>query len=188
MAITTLYTKYFQKSKVFLYPLLEIKKGTNIIPSETYLSWNDEINPDDAKLVCLYPILSTAEYINFKKNILLKHTRLHDLVQVDNETLVVIFDFSDLSDDWSHFVNGRYSKINDKIKRKILNFFEKSSGNYMYVESYLFPDVHFENYAKLLDVEIELLQTVGELCSIPDLDKEKLLIKVPDLQNIKILD
>ena len=188
MAITTLYKKYFQKSKVFLYPLLEIKKGTNIIPSETYLSWNDQINPDDAKLVCLYPIVSTSEYVDFEKNILLKHTRLNDLIKVDNETLVVIFDFSDLSDDWNHFVNGRYSKINDKIKRKILNFFEKNSGNYMYVEGYLFPELHFEDYAKLLDVSVELLQNVGELCSKPDLDKEKLLIKVADLHNIKILD
>jgi hypothetical protein len=38
MVINTLYDKYFQKSKIFLYPLLGIKRGINIIPQETYLS------------------------------------------------------------------------------------------------------------------------------------------------------
>jgi hypothetical protein len=37
-------------------------------------------------------------------------------------------------------------------------------------------------------VPIDLLKSVGELCSKPDLEKEKLLIRVGDLENLKILD
>ncbi len=37
MVIDTLYRKYFQKSKIFIYPLLGIKQGTKIVPIETYL-------------------------------------------------------------------------------------------------------------------------------------------------------
>jgi hypothetical protein len=45
-----------------------------------------------------------------------------------------------------------------------------------------------DQYAVILDVPMELLRSVGELCSKPDLEKEKLLIGVGDLENIKILD
>ena len=47
MKLNTLYSKYFQKSKVFIYPLLGIKKGKKIVPKETYFIWNDEISIED---------------------------------------------------------------------------------------------------------------------------------------------
>jgi hypothetical protein len=47
MVINALYKKYFQKSKIFIYPLLDIKRGTQIVPSETYLAWNDLYSPED---------------------------------------------------------------------------------------------------------------------------------------------
>ena len=62
MAVKAVYKKYFQKSKVFLYPLLLIKKGAKYIPSETYLSLNDVIKPEDKKLICNYPVSKTDDY------------------------------------------------------------------------------------------------------------------------------
>jgi hypothetical protein len=85
-------------------------------------------------------------------------------------------------------LNGKYSKININTKRKILDFFDKNSGNYAYVESYLFPEKHFETYAKILGIETELLISVGELCDKPDLEREKLLMQVADLENITIIN
>jgi hypothetical protein len=185
MVIDALYRKYFQKSKIFLYPLLDIKRGTSVVPKDTYLSWNDTINSEDMKLVCVYYVRTDQEYLQFEKNVLLKHNRLIDLVKVDDETLVVTFNFSDLNDDWFNFLNGKYSKINTKIKSKILNFFDKKSGNYAYVESYLYPEKHFQTYANLLNVDVEMLKSVGELCNKPDLEKESLLLEVADLKILK---
>ncbi len=37
-----LYKEYFQKSKVFFYPLLNIPKGVHYVPVETYLGWEGE--------------------------------------------------------------------------------------------------------------------------------------------------
>jgi len=187
MVIDALYKKYFQKSKIFLYPLLGIKRGTIVIPRETYLSWNEKVNSEDMKLVCIYTPRTDLEYLQFEKNVLLQHNRLVDFVKVDDENLVVVFNFSDLEDDWMNFINGKYSKINIKTKRKILEFFDKRSGNYAYVESYLFPEKHFETYARILQVDIDMLQSVGELCDKPDLNKEMLVIEVADLENIKII-
>jgi hypothetical protein len=187
MVIDALYRKYFQKSKIFLYPLLGIKRGTSVVPKETYLSWNDTINSEDMTLVCIYHTRTDQEYMQFEKNILLKHNRLIDFVKVDEENLVVTFNFSDLGDDWFNFLNGKYSKIDINTKRKILDFFDKKSGNYAYVESYLFPEKHFETYARILEVDIDMLKSVGELCDKPNFIKEKLYIEVADLENIKII-
>jgi hypothetical protein len=186
MVINALYKKYFQKSKIFLYPLLEIKRGTSVVPSETYLSWNDTINSEDMKLVCKYHPRKDQEYLHFERNVLFKHNRMLDFVKISDEDMIVTFDFSDLGENWALFMEGQYSKIDLKTKRKILNFFDKTSGNYAYVESYLFPEKHYETYANILNVPVELLQAVGELCDKPDLDKERLLIEVADLENIKI--
>jgi hypothetical protein len=187
MAITALYRKYFQKSKIFLYPLLDIKRGTSVVPSETYLAWNTSYTPEDMKLICVYSRRNDPEYIQFEKNVLLKHNRLCDYIIIDDNTSVFTFDFSDLKDDWHHFINGRYSKMNIDIRRKILTYFAKSSGNYAYIESYLFPDNHFKKYSELLGVSIDMLKSVGELCSKPDMEKEMLMIEVADLENLKII-
>ena len=70
------------------------------------------------------------------------------------------------------------------LKQKILNFFDKHSGNYAYMHSYLIPEKYFSNYAELLDVEPEMLIQVGELCTKPDIDKETLVLEPADLGSI----
>jgi hypothetical protein len=188
MVIDALYVKYFQKSKIFLYPLLGIKRGTSVTPSETYVTWEDkQISSEDKKLICVYPNRTDQEYKTFESNVLLNHNRLVDFIKIDSNTSVFIFSFDDIPDDWNHFMNGKYSKISEKTKRKILDFFDKRSGNYAYVESYLYPEKHFETYAKLLNVPSSLLIEVGELCNFPNLEKEKLMAKIADLENIQII-
>ena len=183
MALNSVYKKYFQKSKVFLYPLLGIKRGVSVVPVETYFSWEGYYNSEDMKLICVYDIRTDEEYVLFEKNTLLKHNRLSDYIKVNSQAIFT-FDFSDMGDDWFHFINGRYSKISLELKQKILNFFDKYSGNYAYMHSYLIPEKYFSNYAELLDVEPEMLIKVGELCSIPDTAKETLQMEVADLENI----
>ena len=51
-----IYTDYFQKSKVFLYPLLNIKKGIRFVPLETYLSWDGLFSIKQNKFFCLYKV------------------------------------------------------------------------------------------------------------------------------------
>lgn len=184
MALNSVYTKYFQKSKVFLYPLLGIKRGVSVVPVETYICWEGCYTSEDMKLICVYDIRKDDEYKFFEKNTLLLHNRLHDYVKIGSQA-VLTFDFSDLSDDWDHFINGRYSKMDIKIKRRILDFFDSNSGNYYYVNSYLFPIPHFKLYAELLDVPVALVKSVGELCDKPNLDKEKLVLEVANLESIE---
>lgn len=175
MPIKSIYTKYFQKSKVFLYPLLGIKRGSKLVPSQTFLAWNDRYKFGDMKLVCLYNSVS-VECFEHEYNMLQNHNRLSEVISIDDENKLLVFDFDDLKDDWSHFVNGKYSRIYDLTKEKVLNFFENNTANYLYVKSYLYPEKYFNDYAKCLGVDVGFLKNVGELCNKPDLEKEKLIL------------
>jgi len=187
MIINSLYKKYFQKSKIFLYPLLNIHSECTFKPLETYFSWDNVYSNEDLKLICVYHTPNMTTYINFEKNILLKHNRLYDYHKIDSTTSVYVFDFSDLSKDWNYIVTGKYSKINPVLKQKILSYFKNNMANKIYISSYLYPEVYYGNYAKLLGVNPELLEEVGELCTIPDLNKEILLIKRPTLKQVDYL-
>ncbi len=184
MALTSIYRKYFQKSKVFIYPLLGIKRGLSVVPKETYVSWNTHYEPDDMKLICVYDYRVDEEYQKIEKNILLEHNRLSDYIKIKSE-VVIVFDFSDLDDDWSHFINGRYSQLSKKTKQKILAFFDLHGGNYAYMHSYLIPEKYYNNYADLLGVNVNVLKDVKELCNKPDLEKENLILEVADLNDIE---
>lgn len=189
MPIKSIYDRYFQKSKVFLYPLLGIKRGAKIVPSETYLAWNDTIKAEDMKLVCLYhPRNKDYDFLNYEKKVLLKHNRLHEVKIIDLQNKLFIFDFSDLKDDWNNFLEGKYSKLNPKVKGAIKGFFDVTSANYVYMSSYLHPDTFFEDYAECLGVDEEVLKSVGELCSKPDIEKETLIMKAASLENKKIIN
>jgi hypothetical protein len=187
MAIDALYKDYFQKSKVFLYPLLGIKRGSVAAPRQCYLSWGKQISTEDMKLICVYTKRSDSEYKKFESNVLIKHKRIVDYIEIENDEIIMTFDFSDIKDDWQNFINGKYSRIDMDLRRRILSHFDKYSGSYPYLESFLFPSKYFSLYSTLLGVDEQLLREVGELCSPPDLDKENLVADVLDLQNKKIL-
>ena len=186
MALNSVYKKYFQKSKVFIYPLLGIKRGVSVVPEETYFSWNT-IEPEDAKLICVYDCRSDDEFIRFEKTILLKHNRLVNYIKT-HDKIIYTFDFSDIKNDWLFFISGKYSKMSLRVKEKILNFFDVNSSNYVYMKSYLFPEGFYSDYAKCLDIDESILREVVELCNKPDLEKETLLLEIVNLENFKILD
>jgi len=184
MALTSIYSKYFQKSKVFIYPLLGIKRGLSVVPKETYVAWEGHYKPEDMKLICVYDYREDEEYKKIEKNILLEHNRLSDYTKVKAE-VIITFDFSDLDHDWFHFINGRYSELDTKIKQKILGFFDIHGGNYAYMHSYLIPEKYYDNYSELLGIDAETLNEVGELCDKPNLNNETLILDIADLNDIQ---
>ena len=58
MVINQLYAKYFQKSKLFLYPLLGLQRGLTA-PEEVYFSWEGKYAPEDQKLILVYNNVSS---------------------------------------------------------------------------------------------------------------------------------
>jgi len=177
MTIKSLYRDYFQKSRVFLYPALEIKRGVSVTPVQTYVSWKGLYKPEDMKLICLYDIRDDDDFMRFERTKLVGNRLFHDFIEVDEHQGVYVFDYSCYRDDWECFLTGKYSKMTAVYKRKIKEFYGAYSSNFEYVDSFLEPHKYFKIYSRLLDVDLGLLKEVGELCSKPDMSSESLILE-----------
>jgi hypothetical protein len=182
--IRTLSKDYFQKSRVFLYPALGIKRGVTYTPIETYVSWDGVHGPGDMKLCCLYHLKNDDEFKNFEKYKLLGNKLFNDFKFVEGNKAVYIFDFSTMSSDWSNIINGKYSMISENHKKSIRAFIGPNSPHLPYIDSFLFPEKHFRLYSELMGVKEEVLREVGELCDPPNLELETLKISITDLHLI----
>ena len=180
-----MYKEYFQKSKVFLYPLLGIPKGQKYVPVGTYLAWEDEINFSDMKFLCLYKQRQSKAFLKFEDKYLLGNILFDDYQLLETKMHLYIFDYSKYPHDWRALMNGKYSKFTDRSKKIITDFFEGSGRVTEYIESYMYPDFYHDDVAEDLNVNVDLLHSVWELCDKPNKDKETLKIKVPEVALFK---
>ena len=181
--IKSLYGKYFQKSKSFLYPALGIKKNAAFTPINTYLSIDGFIGPEDIKLVCVYDIDDSNDFKEFEKHMLVENPLFCDKV-VTKDSIIYLFDFPIHQEDWFNFILGKYSKLSPTIKRAIKQYYGPNSAEYTYIDSFLYPKEYFEDYAILLDMDVESLKEIGELCDSCDLEKET--VKIPKKYLVKL--
>jgi len=186
--VKNLYKKYTQKSRIFLYPLLGIKRGAAVVPVETYVSIEGLHKPEDMKLICLYHLRTDLEFRSFEKARLLNNPKFENFHELEDNRGLYIFDFSDESSLWNCFLSGKYSKIDKETKSSILLFFANNPSNRDLINSYLNPESYFKSYAEYLNVPVSLLREVGELCSAPSLEKETLKVDVKQNQFLSIFD
>lgn len=179
--INDIYRKYFQKSFTFLYPLLEIKKHKVYKPVKTFVAWKEVHDITDYKLVCLFEKNDDPEWIEFEKTNLISHKMLSYCFPIDDKTIVYVFDFISLKDDFDNFLIGKYSKFSDLAKGRLTNYYGVTTPEWVFMESYLFPENFFETYSKLLNVDVESLKSVGELCSLYDSEKEICDVEFPKI-------
>lgn len=182
--IDSLYTKYFQKSRSFLYPALGIKKSDRFNPAGTYISMQGLVEPDEMKLVVSFKHDASEEFKAFENMMLVTNPLYIEKVQIEGYN-IYLFDFSIYQSDWYNFLLGKYSKLSVTLKKAIKLYYGDKSTEYEYIETFLHPEKYFGIYAKLLNVELSLLKEVGELCDACDLEKETLNIPVEHLENLK---
>lgn len=180
--ITDIYRKYFQKSYNFLYPILGLKKHKILKPSQTYIEWEGICDVSSRKLICVFKILDTDEWKYFEKEYLITHRMLDSCVQVDDNLIAYVFDFNTVADDFDAFCNAQYSKISQNSKKILSSYYGIHTPEWIYMESYLYPEKYFKIYAEILKVDIEDLKEVGELCEKLDLDKETCKIECPEFK------
>jgi hypothetical protein len=183
-----IYKSYFQKSKVFLYPLLGIRKGVRYVPIETYITWEEnEITPKNT-LICVYSIeegpAANKAFQAFAKSDLRKNELYHSEYEID-DLKIFTFNLSFFKGDLKNFKNGEYSKFSIVTKKIIMEFFGSKGTISEYVESYLYPEKYYEIYSEILNIPISNLEDVKELCDKPDLKKENFKKEVLELQLFK---
>lgn len=175
-----IYTKYFQKSKVFLYPLLGIAKGQTYVPVETYICWQDAFDYTDYRFISVYNSIRSTEYIIFEDVVLKQNKMFDSYYKLSNDRHLYIFNIESYKHDFNMFVDGKYSKFSSNAKNKISNYFSSSKGISKNIKSFLYPEEFHSNYAKSLDVDLSIIKEVHEVCSKPDMKKECLIEKIPN--------
>lgn len=175
--IKKLYSKYFQKSRSFLLPILGIKKNTTFPSINSYLCWEGMYVLTDYKLILTYYVDTDPKWNNYLLHILMNNPFFHEYHEIDKEYVALSFDMQSFKDDFEHVLFGRYSKLSKLTKGKIREYYGYHTPEWAYVESFLFPDKYMQLYSELLDVHIQHIKHTGELCDKPDIDKETLKLK-----------
>ena len=179
--IDKLYGRYFQKSKSFLYPALGIKRNSYASPIGTYISFKGYYEPEDLKLICTFEKDDSESFKNFEEQMLLTNPLFSEKVS-SSEYEIYIFDMEVYYEDWFNFILGKYSKLSGILKKAIKTYYGERSKEYKYIDSYLYPDKYFEVYSTLLEIDINTLKKIGELCDPCDLEKETLKILPENLE------
>ena len=69
MKLETIYPTYFQKSKIFLYPLLEIKIGAVLKPIQVYFEFENKFLAADRFLLCRFENKTDIESKKFENEV-----------------------------------------------------------------------------------------------------------------------
>jgi len=171
-----IYTDYFQKSKVFLYPLLGIGRKATYVPKQTYICWDNVYSTEDCKLILEYKTKPTVAFKKFASRYLDKHVMYEDYLELSDNKVIYIFNlFKNYKSDYDRFIKGNYSQLSLGAKVLILDFFGEADKAGEYIHTFLSPEESFKAYADYFDIEEEVLFKIGELCSIPDMVKETLI-------------
>ena len=143
----------------------------------------------------MFPKVNYYQYVLFLKQDKEKIQTFEEMMLISNPLFVekiqikdyniYIFDLEIYQNDYFNFILGKYSKLSNVLKKAIKSYYGENSAEYKFIESYLFPEKYFEVYAKLLDINVETLVNLGELCDPCDIEKETLKIPVEDLELLK---
>jgi hypothetical protein len=177
MKLKTLNTEYVQKSRLFLYPLLGIKRGVSTTPIEVYMSWRDYCFTD-SMLICQYHNRDDEDFRIFDQVKLSGNPLFHSKHELEDGTVAYVFDLKKYEEDFWKVTKGNYSDLSTSAKAKIRRFFNSHTEHYVYIQSYLNPKKYYGMYTELLGCELSALKKSVELCSKPDLEKEKLELGV----------
>jgi len=177
------YTEYFQKSKVFLYPLLRIKKNVPFTPAETYICWDGVYDLKDVKFLCVYNTEMNDRFKAFESN-LKQNVLFEEYHKLSSDTHLYVFDFKPFKRDFDSFVEGKYSKFTAISKDTIQEFFGNNGKIASFVTAFLFPDIYHGEYAKELNVPMSVIESVYELCNKPDITKETLYEKLSEMVDL----
>ncbi|GAB4052801.1 hypothetical protein [Spirosoma litoris] len=187
LIIDRLYSRYFQKSRGFIYPLLDLSRHLAFQPHQVYIEWSPmDISVRDHKLIAVFAYEDDEPgWQLYMNELLLKHPYLADMYLLDDAKLAFVFDLSEYGSDIDLFWEGKYSKLSPFCKIMVRNFYGIGTPEWAYMESFLEPEKHFVTYAALIEVEEAVLRATGELCDPPNHIKETLLTTVSYMTPLK---
>ncbi len=186
--ISEIYRKYFQKSYTFLFPLLGFNKKKHPRPIQTYVSWDGQVDINDRKLICVYKREDTDKWRTFESGVLITNKYLDYCLPIDDETIAYVFDLNTMHQDFDACVNGKYSQLSTTCKKILCDYYGVHTPEWVYIESFIFPEKYFAVYANILNIDEDLLRTVGELCEGFNREKETFINQLNTIKNEQVND
>ena len=176
--LKNIYAKYFQKSRSFLFPILGFKKAALYVPLQVYLTWEGMYTLEDKMLLVTYKKSNDLNWEKYLVETLMANQMFNDYHETEDCDVVVLsFDLKVIAEDYDNVLEGKYSKISKLLKKKIRDFYAYNSPEWAYMESFLFPENYYKMYSDILNVEEEHILHTGQLCDLPNLEKETLKLK-----------
>lgn len=201
---------YIQKSRIFLLPLLGIKKDRVYKETNTYISANNLISKEyrrgislqDETLIVTYTkdyekrelenaskLKTNTPYKTWEKfetEVLMSNKYFTNFYETDDE-YVYIFNMSNWSIDWTHFINGSYSALSSDAKKLILRFrwefLAEQERTKLYCYLYPYKDECKSSFATELGMKVTDLTDIKELCDKPNLKLENYVYKNVKLES-----
>ena len=68
------------------------------------------------------------------------------------------------------------------LKKMLSNYYGIHTPEWVFMESYVYPEKYFTKYAAILMIDVDILKKVGELCEKYDQTKEVCTIAHPEIQ------
>jgi hypothetical protein len=156
-----------------LYPLLGFNKSKHPKP-ETVYTFSDVsgIKLTDRKLICVYKKEDTEAWKQFELKHLITHKYLEFSYPVSEDVVVYVFNLEMHGEDFDAVIEGKYSKLSIPAKKLLTDYYGVHTPEWVYIESFLFPEKYYKVYAQILNVDENILREVGELCEKPNFEKE----------------
>lgn len=170
-----LYSRYFQKSRSFLAPVLGLKKTAKYPFKQCYLQIDGLYTVEDQRIILTFdnPHHDPA-WDKYQLDSLVQSPMFDQIHNIGEGQVAMSFDLHCIRDDYHKVLQGNYSKLSTLLKNKIREFYGYDSAEWIYMESFLFPEKYIKLYSEILGVDEEHIRFTGELCDLPDLEKETL--------------
>lgn len=155
---------YIQKSKTFLWPLLNIKAK----PIETYLKFGEMKPTDETRILIALFYNGDQEYLKHKSDI--ESHKFYDFTFTDGDFDIITFNMYSMKDDYDKIIEGKYSQISYQYKL-FISAIEKNP----IVLKCLEPENNYREFARILEISPEELEG-KELLSRPNPDEETIYV------------
>lgn len=186
--------RYAQKSRLFLLPLLQIKRDVYIKPIETYIiDPKIGVTVEDKKLIIPFEKDNSSEFDAYESSNLLNSKYLDNLSYYETDRLrVYVFTLSEFSNDFDLIIKGKYTEISRTAKSLINIYWGKIKGKtflpHPRIQAYLNPTREtYERVAEELGLPVEMILGT-ELINPPDLEKETLCIDTVKLKKNSVIE
>lgn len=169
--------RYVQKSKLFLLPLLEIKKDIFIKPIGTYLK-DSSRETKDYQLIVPFKKDDSSEFNYYESNYIVNCKYLVQDDYYETPYLrIYTFDLSSFSSDFDKFLIGKYTEFSNKVKTLINFYWGRTAGGRFFpnpaVDSYLHPTLSdYQEISQHLRVPLDDLIKIKEILDPPNLKME----------------